>query len=222
MVEGKLSLIAFMKNRTMPTSSGLYAITDCENLTGDELIKKSDDILNVGVSIFQYRNKDTNQQKKKELAQKLQSLCQQYNTPFIINDDVALAKEISADGVHLGQDDKDINVAREVLGPKIIGVSCYNDIKRATVAEENGADYVAFGSFFPSITKPDAIKANVELLKKAKSSLTIPVVAIGGITPENGKQLINANVDFLAIISGLYSAPDTISMTKNYNHLFIR
>jgi thiamine-phosphate pyrophosphorylase len=209
-----------MKNNTWPVSKGIYAVTDCENLTSDELIKKSETILNVGVSLFQYRNKDTNQQKKEELAQKLQSLCQHYNTPFIINDDVALAKDMSADGVHLGQDDKDINLAREILGSKIIGVSCYNDIDRAIVAEKYSADYVAFGSFFPSITKPDAKKASIELLKKAKFSLTIPVVAIGGITPENGKQLINANVDFLAIISGLYSAPDIVNATKAYKHLF--
>ncbi len=204
----------------MPASSGLYAITDCDNLTSDELIKKSDDILNVGVSLFQYRNKESNQQKKKKLAQKLQSLCQQYNTPFIINDDVTLAKDISADGVHLGRDDKDINIARKILGSKIIGISCYNDLERAIVAEEHGADYVAFGSFFPSVTKPDASKASIEVLKKAKSSLTIPVVAIGGITLENGKQLINADVDFLAIISGLYSVADTINATKAYKNLF--
>ena len=209
-----------MKNNPLPVSNGIYAITDCENLTDDELIKKSEDILNVGVSFFQYRNKETNQQKKKNLAQKLQALCQRYNTPFIVNDDVMLAKELSADGVHLGQDDEDINNARETLGSKIIGISCYNDLNRAKIAEENGADYVAFGSVFPSITKPNAKKASIELLKEAKSSLTIPIVAIGGITPENGKQLINANVDFLAIISGLYSSPDAANATRAYKNLF--
>jgi thiamine-phosphate pyrophosphorylase len=209
-----------MKNKIMPASGGLYAITDCENLTNDELIKKSEDLLNVGVSFFQYRNKNASQQKKKQLALKLQSLCNEYNTPFIVNDDVTLAKVIAADGVHLGQHDEDIAMARKVLGSKIIGVSCYNELERAIVAEEAGADYVAFGSFFPSVTKPNAKKASIELLKKAKSNLTIPVVAIGGITPENGKQLINANVDFLAIISGLYSASDTISATETYKNLF--
>jgi thiamine-phosphate pyrophosphorylase len=209
-----------MKNNTWPVSKGIYAITDCENLTSDELIKKSADILNVGVPLFQYRNKETNKQKKKELAQKLQSLCNEYKTPFIVNDDVALAKDISADGVHLGKNDTDINTAREILGTKIIGISCYNDLNRAMVAAKYGADYVAFGSFFPSVTKPDAKEASIELLKEAKSSLTIPIVAIGGITPENGKQLINANVNFLAIISGLYSTADTINATKTYKNLF--
>jgi thiamine-phosphate pyrophosphorylase len=209
-----------MKNKKLPTTSGVYAITDCANLTSEELISKSEEILKVGISLFQYRNKESNQQKKKELAIKLQLLCHKYTTPFIVNDDVMLAKEISADGVHLGQNDESIIKAREILGSKIIGISCYNELNRATEAEENGADYIAFGSFFPSFTKPDAKKASIELLNEAKSILTIPIVAIGGITPENGKQLIDAKVDFLAIISGLYSAPDTISATKSYNNLF--
>ncbi len=204
----------------MRTTSGIYAVTDCANLIDNELINKSKDILKVGVSLFQYRNKNSNQQQKKELAQKLQSLCYQYKTPFIVNDDVALAKEISADGVHLGQNDEEINKAREMLGSKIIGISCYNDLDRAITAEKAGADYVAFGSFFPSITKPDAKKADIELLREAKSILTIPVVAIGGITPENAKALIDAKVDFLAIISGLYSATDTINATNSYKNLF--
>jgi thiamine-phosphate pyrophosphorylase len=209
-----------MPNKIMPLTSGIYAITDCENLSDDELIKKSEDILRVGVSLFQYRNKDTNLQKKKELAQKLQSLCHQYKTLFIVNDDINLANDISADGVHLGQHDEDIGRAREILGSKIIGVSCYNDLNLARKAEKAGADYIAFGSFFPSVTKPDAKKASIELLNEAKSILTIPIVAIGGITPENGKQLIDTKVDFLAIISGLYSVPDTIAATQSYNNLF--
>jgi len=132
----------------MPPSGGIYAITDCENHTIYNLLEKTEKILNVGVSLFQYRNKDTDQNKKKELAQKLQSLCYKYKTPFIVNDDLKLAKEISADGIHLGQNDEDINTARKILGRKIIGVSCYNDFNRATVAEQCGADYVTFGLIF--------------------------------------------------------------------------
>jgi len=204
----------------MPPSGGLYAITDCENLTTDDLLEKTEEIINAGVSLFQYRNKESDQNKKRELALKLQSLCHKYKTPFIVNDDLELAKEISADGVHLGQHDEDINTAREVLGSKIIGISCYNDINRATVAEEAGADYVAFGSFYPSVTKPDAVKATIGLLLESKSRLGIPVVAIGGITPENGKALVNVKVDFLAVISGLYSATDINSAIKAYMELF--
>ena len=204
----------------MPPSGGIYAITDCENLTIDDLLEKTEKILNVGVSLFQYRNKEGDQKKKRELAQKLQWLCHKYKTPFIVNDDLVLAKEISADGIHLGQHDEDINTARKVLGQKIIGISCYNDFNRATVAEHCGADYITFGSFFPSITKPDAAKATIELLLESKSRLNIPVVAIGGITPENGKALVNVKVDFLAVISGLYSAADTNSAIKAYKNLF--
>lgn len=204
----------------MPPSGGIYAITDCQNLADTDLLDKTEKILSVGVSLFQYRNKDLQKNRQRVLAQKLQSLCHQYKTPFIVNDDVSLARELSADGVHLGQHDDNIKIARQVLGQKIIGVSCYNDLNRAIVAEQNGADYVAFGSFFPSITKPDATTATIDLLLKAKSSLNIPIVAIGGITSENGKALIDANVDFLAVISGLYANTDTIKATQAYKNLF--
>lgn len=204
----------------MLSKKGIYAITDCANTTEQELLEKSENILKTGICLFQYRNKESDQQKKKRLAQALQSLCHQYNVPFIVNDDVSLAKDIAADGVHLGKDDGDIHLARETLGTKIIGISCYNDIARAIKAEQDGADYIAFGAFFPSITKPDAKKAEIDLVKQAKLQLSIPVVAIGGITPENATQLIDANIDYLAIISGLYAASDTIKATQNYNDLF--
>jgi len=206
----------------IPNTGGIYAITDCENITADELLRKTENILSVGVALFQYRNKTVNQKNKRTLATELQSLCRQYKTPFIINDDLKLAKEIAADGLHLGQHDADIKTAREVLGNKIIGISCYNNFNRALAAEQNGADYIAFGAFFPSSTKPDAVKANIDLIIKAKDKLTIPVVAIGGITPENGKPLINAKVDYIAVISGLYAATDSATSTLAYNKLFIK
>lgn len=209
-----------MNHKLLTNLKGVYAISDCENLTQAELLKKTEDMLKVGVPIFQYRNKNQNQNNKIELALKLKLLCHKYDTLFIVNDDVPLAKEISADGVHLGQTDEDIEYARKTLGSKIIGISCYNDLNRATSASEAGADYVAFGSVFPSKTKPNAKVASLELIQQAKSMLNIPVVAIGGITPENGKQLINKNIDFIAIISGLYAAADIISATKAYNELF--
>lgn len=204
----------------MLSKKGIYAITDCANTTEQELLEKSENILKTGIALFQYRNKEFDQHKKKRLAQALQSLCHQYNVPFIVNDDISLAKAIAADGVHLGKDDGDMHLAREILGTKIIGVSCYNDINRAITAEQEDADYIAFGAFFSSITKPDAKKTEIALVKQAKSQLSIPVVAIGGITPENAKPLIDANIDYLAVISGLYSASDTIKATQNYNNLF--
>jgi thiamine-phosphate pyrophosphorylase len=206
----------------MPSTGGIYAITDCENITPDKLFEKTEYILSVGVALFQYRNKTEDKKQKKILALKLQSLCEKYKTPFIVNDDLALTKEIAADGVHLGQHDADIETARKMLGNKIIGTSCYDDFNRAMVAEQKGADYVAFGAFFPSTTKPNAKKADINLIVKSKDKLTIPVVAIGGITPENGKQLINAKVDYLAVISGIYSTDDAANSTLAYKNLFIK
>ena len=204
----------------MPKSSGIYLISDYKNLAIDDLLDKTEKILDVGISLFQFRDKNSKYEIKKSTALKLQTLCKKYNTLFIINDDVVLAKEISADGVHLGRDDMDIDMARKILGDKIIGVSCYNNLEDAITAEIMGADYIALGSFFNSPTKPEARKIAIDLLPIAKSKLNIPVVAIGGITPENGKQLVDNKADFLAIISGIYASTDIINSVKAYKNLF--
>jgi thiamine-phosphate pyrophosphorylase len=204
----------------MPKSGGIYLISDSKNLAIDDLLDKTEKILDVGISLFQFRDKNSKYEIKKSTALKLQTLCKKYNTLFIINDDVVLAKEISADGVHLGRDDMDIDMARKILGDKIIGFSCYNNLEDAITAEIMGADYIALGSFFNSPTKPEARKITIDLLPIAKSKLNIPVVAIGGITPENGKQLVDNKVDFLAIISGIYASTDIINSVKAYKNLF--
>ena len=204
----------------MPKSGGIYLISDSKNLAIDDLLDKTEKILDVGISLFQFRDKNSKYEIKKSTALKLQTLCKKYNTLFIVNDDVVLAKEISADGVHLGGDDMDIDMARKILGDKIIGVSCYNNLEDAITAEIMGADYIALGSFFNSPTKPEARKIAIDLLPIAKSKLNIPVVAIGGITPENGKQLVDNKADFLAIISGIYASTDIINSVKAYKNLF--
>ena len=204
----------------MPESSGIYLISDYKNLAIDDLLDKTEKILDVGISLFQFRDKNSKYEIKKSTALKLQTLCKKYNTLFIINDDVVLAKEISADGVHLGRDDMDIDMARKILGDKIVGFSCYNNLEDAITAEIMGADYIALCSFFNSPTKPEARKIAIDLLPIAKSKLNIPVVAIGGITPENGKQLVDNKVDFLAIISGIYASTDIINSVKAYKNLF--
>ena len=204
----------------MPKSGGIYLISDSKNLAIDDLLDKTEKILDVGISLFQFRDKNSKYEIKKLTALKLQTLCKKYNTLFIVNDDVVLAKEISADGVHLGGDDMDINMARKILGDKIIGVSCYNNLEDAITAEIMGADYITLGSFFNSPTKPEARKIAIDLLPIAKSKLNIPVVAIGGITPENGKQLVDNKADFLAIISGIYASTDIINSVKAYKNLF--
>ena len=203
-------------------TGGVYAITDCVNNTFAEVIEKSEIILEVGIALFQYRNKTTDKNLKNNLAQELQSLCAKHNTPFIVNDDLELATEIEADGIHLGKHDIDIQTAKIHFANKIIGISCYNSYEQAVIAEQEGASYIAFGAFFPSSTKPDALKADINLINKAKEKLTIPGVAIGGITPENGNQLINAKIDYLAVINGLYSTPNTRKAALAYKDLFIK
>jgi thiamine-phosphate pyrophosphorylase len=199
---------------------GLYAITDCENNSAIDLLEKTEEILNAGAVILQYRNKTTDQEEKKKLAEELNILCKNFNVTFIINDDISLAKELKADGIHLGVQDADINTVRDILGNVIVGISCYNNLDRAIKAQETGADYIAFGSFYYSQTKPDAKRAKINLISQAKSELKLPIVAIGGITPENGKVLVDAGADFLAVIIGLYSPTDTTNVTKAYLNLF--
>ena len=204
----------------IPRNSGIYVISDCKKNTVENLLKKTEKILETGISLFQFRDKYSDYDLKKMIALKLQALCKKYNTPFIVNDDVMLAETIQADGVHLGKNDMPIKMARKILGKKIIGISCYNSLENAVNAELKGADYVALGSFFDSPTKPDAKKIPIELLSTIKSRVNIPIVAIGGITPENGKYLMEKKVDFLAIISGIYESTDIVESVKAYNKLF--
>lgn len=199
---------------------GIYAITDCVNCSDIEVLEKSEIILKQGISLLQYRNKTDDYEKNLKLATELKLLCSQFCTPFIINDDIILAKKIAADGVHLGAKDHTISAARDYLGECIIGASCYNSMALAIKAEQEKADYVALGSFYYSYTKPKAINVNIELLKQVKSKIKLPVVAIGGVTPENGGKLITMGADILAIVSGLYLAKNTILTTKNYIELF--
>lgn len=154
-------------------------------------------------------------------AQALSRICREHGVIFLVNDDVGLAKESDAGGVHLGREDMALPEARAQLGSgKLIGVSCYNDLERALMAEKQGADYVAFGSFFPSRTKPQAVRASLELLRKARRQLKLPIVAIGGITPENGAGLVEAGVDMLAVIEGVFGQPDIRTAARRYANLF--
>ena len=204
----------------IPRNSGIYVISDCKKNTVENLLKKTEKILETGISLFQFRDKYSDYDLKKMIALKLQALCKKYDTPFIVNDDVMLAETIQADGVHLGKNDMPIKMARKILGKKIIGISCYNSLENAVNAELKGANYVALGSFFDSPTKPGAKKIPIELLSTIKSRVNIPIVAIGGITPENGKCLMENKVDFLAIISGIYESTDIVESVKAYNKLF--
>jgi thiamine-phosphate pyrophosphorylase len=202
--------------------SGLYAITPEQPDTA-RLTEQVRAALAGGARVVQYRGKSGDVALLHEQASELRTLCAAFGVPLIVNDSVRLADLTDADGVHLGRDDASPSEARIVLGTgKIVGVSCYNKLELALEAEANGADYVAFGSFFPSNTKPGAVAAPLELLRQAKARLHIPIVAIGGITPENAPALVEAGAAAVAVISGLFDAPDIQRAAQQYAQLFTR
>jgi thiamine-phosphate pyrophosphorylase len=185
------------------------------------LAGKVDAALRGGARVIQYRSKSTEGALRRAQAAEIARLCRSWNALFIVNDSVELACEIDADGVHLGKDDADVGTARTLLGrEKLIGVSCYNEMRRARAAASLGADYVAFGSFFPSDTKPQALRADTELLRFAASEIALPVVAIGGINEVNAAGLIAAGADAVAVVSALFGAPDIEVQARRFARLF--
>jgi len=200
---------------------GLYAITDSKLLSPERIVEAVALAIQGGAVMIQYRDKGDDPMRRQWEASDLSNMCRPLGVPLIINDDVELAAQVMAKGVHLGKEDADIASARARLGPNaIIGVSCYNDLDCAISAEKAGADYVAFGSFYPSRTKPSAVKAEVELLRQAKQQLSIPVVAIGGITADNGAQLVEAGADMLAVITELFGQADILGAAEKFSRLF--
>jgi thiamine-phosphate pyrophosphorylase len=201
---------------------GLYAIT-AETVETALLVSMTQQAISGGARLIQYRNKTTDTRLHLEQARALVHLCRKVRIPLIINDYLDLAVEVSADGLHLGREDGLLSEARRRLGDeKILGASCYNRLDYAVEAQRQGADYVAFGAFFASSTKPNAIPASPALLRLAKCELNIPVVAIGGITSENAPQLINEGADALAVSKALYEASDICSAAQQFSSLFER
>ncbi len=196
--------------------TGLYAITDPELMKSD-LIAKTEQALMGGINILQYRNKTVSIEQQEQEAHTLARLCKNYNVIFIINDNVELAIKVNADGVHLGQKDTQLQQARQRLGKnKIIGVTCNNQINLAQDAQQQGADYVAFGRFFTSLTKPAAPQAELSLLNEAKKLITIPIVAIGGITQEFAPILLKEGADMLAVIHGVFGQENVLDATRQF------
>lgn len=201
---------------TRQSIRGLYAITPDEADTA-ELLRKVRLALQGGSKILQYRNKIADAALRLEQAMALRTLTAEFAVPLIINDDAALAQQVDADGVHLGGEDGSVAVARALLGSdKLIGVSCYNRIELARVAVRQGADYVAFGSFFASTVKPDAVAASIELLRQARNEIAVPMVAIGGITVKNGESLLAAGANALAVISAVFGAADIQGAARQF------
>ena len=192
--------------------AGVYAITDNQLLPDDKLLQAAELALQGGVSILQYRckNADDNSSsfsRRRQQASALVALCHQYNALLLVNDDVDLCQAAEADGVHLGQNDMTLTEARRRLGrDAVIGISCHNSDALVLSAQQHGADYVALGRFFPSATKPDAPAASIDDLERIRLLTSLPIVAIGGIDANNGRQLIEAGADMLAVIHYLFSS----------------
>ncbi len=196
---------------------GLYGLTpnNCP-----QLHEVAEHALRGGVRLLQYRDKHADSAMRETRARQLLTLCHTYQVPLIINDDLELAMKIGADGVHLGADDAPIDQARALFPKGIIGASCYNDFKLATQAVRAGASYIAFGSFHPSPTKPDAAVAPLELLMHARRELSIPICAIGGIDAGNAAPLLDAGADMLAVSNAIFSSTDIVAATNALAHLF--
>lgn len=200
-------------------SSGLYVITQTTAKSPDTIINEVAAAIKGGAVVVQYRDK--NPVDALFIGRELVKICHQANVLLLINDDIELAKQVGADGVHLGREDGAIASARSRLGSDaIIGVSCYNAVEQALVAQAQGATYAAFGRFFPSSSKPLALPADIETLRQAKLALTIPIVAIGGILPNNGAQLLAAGAGLLAVIGGVFDHQPEQS-ARAYQALFI-
>ena len=220
--------MAIRQMKTRPPSAsitkheieGLYAITP-ETADTALLVSMTQQAITGGSRLVQYRNKSTDTELHLRQAKALAHLCRKFHVLFIVNDSLDLAIEVDADGLHLGREDGPLSEARRRLGgEKILGVSCYNRLDYAIEAQCQGADYVAFGAFFASSTKPNAVSAPLSLLQRAKRELHIPIVAIGGITPENAAQLVNEGANAIAVSKALYDPSDICAAAQKFSSLF--
>lgn len=208
-----------MNQRSAWPSRGLYLLTPDEPDTA-RLLARVAPALEAGVAWLQYRNKAASTILRREQAAALLALCRPLDVPVIINDDWRLAADLGADGAHLGAEDGELQQARAALGEyALLGASCYNDFARAERAAEQGADYLAFGAFFASGTKPLARRADLSLLPRARA-LGRPVVAIGGISPDNGASLVAAGADLLAVLGAVFDAPDPAAAVRAFHSCF--
>lgn len=198
---------------------GLYAVTDSPLLAG-RLLDSVEAALRGGAVLVQYRDKSEDSARREHEARDLLVLCRRFGVPLLINDDLALALAIGADGVHLGRSDGSLREARRRLGKDaIIGATCHDSLAFAEEAHRNGASYLAFGALFPSSTKPGARAAPLSLLEAARP-LQLPIVAIGGITADNAGPVIAAGADCVAVISDLWTATDITARARAFTQLF--
>ena len=208
-----------MSSQTTYAVSGLYAITP-HNRPANQLLVETRAVLEGGANLVQFRDKSSDQKQRLKTANALVALCEEFDKPLIINDDIQLAAASGAAGVHLGQQDSSISEARSLLGDDaIIGATCHDSIELAVQAKQQGASYLAFGRFFNSSTKPDAPPAAISILSEAKK-LGLPIVAIGGITHLNAGQLLQHGIDAIAVVEALYGASDIHARATEFRQLF--
>lgn len=199
--------------------AGLYAITDSSLLQGRLLVAVAEALAG-GARVVQYRDKSSDSLRRRQEASALLLLCRRHGVPLLINDDVALAHEIGADGVHLGQGDAALTEARSLLGRQaIIGITCHDSLDLAAAAAASGADYLAFGALFSSSSKPAARHCPAAILAEARR-FRLPLVAIGGITPDNVRDVIAAGADAVAVIASLWQAPDVTARAHQFSQEF--
>lgn len=201
---------------------GLYAITPTDLCTDPpRLLRAVAEALAGGARLIQYRDKSHDEARRESSCRDLLALCQRHQAHLIVNDDVELASIVGAHGVHLGEDDAPLHAARARLGPDaIIGVTCADSLARLRMAGEGGADYVALGAFFPSRTKPGARRADLDLLRDARVQTSLPICAIGGITPERAGALIEAGAELIAAVEGVFGAVDIRAAAQAYARQF--
>jgi thiamine-phosphate pyrophosphorylase len=200
---------------------GLYVITDTHLIPRARFVETVEAAVRGGATMVQLREKETLPEEVIRLGRDVLAVTRRYGALLIVNDHPTIAKEIGADGVHVGRDDPSLAEARAIVGPEaIIGASCYGDVNRAVAAEQAGADYVAFGTPFPSPTKAKRTDISLEIFQEAKQCVRVPVFAIGGITLANARQVIDAGADGIAIVSGVFAAPDVEAAARALAQLF--
>jgi thiamine-phosphate pyrophosphorylase len=210
-----------MSGRTQTTLRGLYVITDTHLIPRARFAETVAAAVRGGATMVQLREKDTPRQEVVRLGREILAVTRQYGALLIVNDHPTVAKEIGADGVHVGREDPSVTETRAIVGPEvIIGASCYGEIARAVAAEHDGADYVAFGTPFPSPTKAKRTDISLGIFHEAKQRVRVPVFAIGGITLANAQQVIDAGADGIAVVSGVFAAPDVEAAARALTQLF--
>jgi len=199
---------------------GLYLVTPNWDDT-EKLIAATDAALGAGAALVQYRHKEAGPELRREQATALLALCRRHGRPLVINDHVDLCQAIDADGVHLGHTDAGIREARALLGQdKIVGASCYGELALARTAVDAGASYVAFGGFYPSPVKKYTFVTPPEMLDQARAEFTLPIVVIGGMTPNNAAPLMARGIDLVAAITSVYGSRDPAEAARAFGALF--